>query len=109
MMSYLRNKTAMKKAKQKNYLNVIVRIPFLSLIIIMIFVIINYPDKLNFNLFLILNLIFLFLHLGFINFVKKSKGLFNAFKIIVICYLDTFLMLLGSFYGSFLYFFSRKY
>ena len=109
MMSYLRNKTAMKKARQKNYSNVIIRIPFLLLIIIMIFVIINYPNKQNFNLFLILNVIFLFLHLGFINFVKKAKGLLNAFKIIIICYLDTFLMLLGSFYGSFLYLFSRKY
>lgn len=106
---HLRNKSYTTKAKQKNYSNTLMGIPILGLIIMTLLIIIFYPNDINYYIFLTLNIIFLFLHFKFFNFVKKTKGSLKAFKIIPICYLDTFLMLLSIPYGSILYFIGRKY
>ena len=98
-----------KKAKQTNYSNTLMGIPILGLIMMTLLIIIFYPNNINYYIFLTLNIIFLFLHFGFFNFVKKTKGSLKAFRIIPICYLDTLLMLLSIFYGSILYFMGRKY
>ena len=76
---------------------------------IVLFLIVFYPNNINWYVFLILNITFLLLNLGFINFVRQTKGLVKALGAILICYLDVFLMLLGVIYGSFNYFFGRKY
>ena len=106
---HLRNKSYIKKAKQTNYSNTLMGIPILGLIMMTLLIIIFYPNNINYYIFLTLNIIFLFLHFGFFNFVKKTKGSLKAFRIIPICYLDTLLMLLSIFYGSILYFMGRKY
>jgi len=42
-------------------------------------------------------------------FVSRSKGIAKAFGTIIICYLDTFMMMTGIFCGCLSYFFGRKY
>ena len=109
MKSYLRNKTYIKKTQQTNYSKVLMGIPIIGLITLVLFLIIFYPNNINWYIFFILNIIFLLLNSGFINFVGQTKGLVKAFGTMLICYLDIFLMLLGVIYGSFNYFFGRKY
>ena len=109
MKSYLRNKTYVKKTQQTNYLKVLMGIPLIGLITLVLFLIIFYPNNINWYAFFILNIIFLLLNSGFINFVRQTKGLLKALGIVLICYLDIFLMLLGIIYGSLNYFIGRKY
>ena len=106
---HLRNKSYTTKAKQKNYSNTLIGIPIIGLIMLTLLLIVFYPSNINFYIFFTLNIIFLCLHFKFINFVKKTKGALKAFRIIPICYLDTFLMLLGTLYGSIIYFLGKKY
>ena len=107
--SFIRNKTYTNKVKQKNYFSVLAGIPILGLIILLLPLIIFFPSSENMYFFFTLNIIFLFLHIGFINFVRKSKSLIQALKIMPVCYLDTFLMLWGSLYGFFIYFLGKRY
>ena len=109
MKSYLRNKTYIRKTQQTNYSKVLMGIPVIGSIMMVLFLIVYYPNNINWYVFLILNITFLLLNLGFINFVRQTKGLVKALLAILICYLDVFLMLLGVIYGSFNYFFGRKY
>ena len=106
---HLRNKSYTTKAKQKNYSNTLIGIPIIGLIMLTLLLIVFYPSNINFYIFFTLNIIFLWLHFRFINFVKKTKGALKAIRIIPICYLDTFLMLLGTLYGSIIYFLGKKY
>jgi len=106
---HLRNKSYTTKAKQKNYSNTLIGIPIIGLIMLTLLLIVFYPSNIYFYIFFTLNIIFLWLHFRFINFVKKTKGALKAFRIIPICYLDTFLMLLGTLYGSIIYFLGKKY
>ncbi len=109
MLFYLRNKTYVDKIKQTNYLKVLIGIPILALIILSGIAIIIFPNEKIWYIFLILNLIFLSLHTGFARFVSDSKGLTKAVGVITICYLDTFMMLTGAFYGCLAYLLGRKY
>ena len=97
------------KIKQTNYLKVLMGIPILSLILLSAITIIIFPNEKIWYIFLILNLIFLSLHTGFARFVNNSKGPKKAFGVIIICYLDTFMMLTGAFYGCLAYLLGRKY
>ena len=99
MKSYLRNKTIMKKVKQLNYIKVITGLPVIFFIILSGLILIMQPNKEIWIIFLILNLIFLSLHAGFIKFVTFSKGLSKGLGTILICYLDALMMLVGLFYG----------
>ena len=107
--SFIRNKTYTNKVKQKNYFNVLAGMPVLGLITLLLPVIIFFSSTTNIYIFFSLNIIFLFLHIGFINFVRKSKSLLLALKIIPVCYLDIFLMLCGTLYGSFIYLLGKRY
>ena len=107
--SYLRNKTYVHKVKQTNYWQVLIGIPLLGLIILGIAAIFLFPNKLVWFTFLSLNVIYILLHLGFIKFVTSTKGSTKAFGIIMLCYLDTFIMLTSILYGSLTYFFKKKY
>ena len=107
--SFIRNRTYTNKVKQKNYFNVLAGMPILGLIILLLPIIIFFPSSTNMYFFLTLNIFFLLLHIRFINFIKKSKGLSQASKIIPICYLDTLLMLCGTLYGFFIYFLGKRY
>ena len=109
MRSFLRNKTYIKKVKQKNYTNVLIGIALLGLITLSFLANILYANNINFYIFCILNLIFLSLHLGFFKFIKDSKGLLKTCKIIPICYIDGLIMLLASVYGAITYIFGKKY
>ena len=107
---YLRNLTYIKKrVKQNRYFNPLMALGILGLIVLLLPIMFFYPNAINFNIFFTLNFIFLLFHLRFINFVKNEKGLLIACKIVLICYLDAFLMLLGTLYGSVIYFLGRKY
>ena len=109
MLFYLRNKTYVDKIKQTNYLKVLMGIPILSLILLSAITIIIFPNEKIWYIFLFLNLIFLSLHTGFARFVSSSKGLIKGLGVMVICYLDTFMMLTGAFYGCLAYLLGRKY
>ena len=107
--SYLRNKTYVNKVKQSNYWKVLTGIPVSGLIFLSLVSIILVSDKAILNTFMILNIIFIFLHLGFIKFVSKTKGLIKGLGIMLICYLDAFIMLTSVLYGGLSYFLKRKY
>ena len=109
MKTFIRNKTYINKINQKNYSNVLMRIPILGLIIFTLLMSIFFQNSTIIYIFLSLNIIFLLLHLGFINFIKKTKGRLKSCRIIPICYLDTFLMILGSIYGLIDYSLGKKY
>ena len=109
MKTFIRNKTYINKINQKNYSNVLMRIPILGLIIFTILMSIFFQNSTIVYIFLSLNIIFLLLHLRFINFIKKTKGPLKSYRIIPICYLDTFLMILGSIYGLIDYSLGKKY
>ncbi len=109
MKEYHRNKTYIKKIKQTNYFKVLAGIVILSLIILTAIVTIIFPNKTILSIFLILNIVFLLLHTGFMRFVGRAKGFTKAFGTMAVCYIDTFLMLTGLLYGSLSYFFGKKY
>jgi len=48
-------------------------------------------------------------NLSFFNFIKKSKEILKFYSVILICYLDTLLMLLGSIYGLINYILGEEY
>ena len=109
MKEYLRNKTYLKKVKQRNYLSVLAGIPILALAIFSLLLFIFLNNEIFLIIFILLNVVFLFLHIGFMKFVSFSKGLSKAIGTILICYIDTFLMLTGLLYGSLSYFLGKKY
>lgn len=109
MKTFIRNKTYVNKMKQKNYSNILIRIPILGLIILTLLMSFFTQNNMIIYIFLILNIIFLSLHLGFIKFIKKTKGSLKSCKIIPICYLDAFLMILGTIYGFIEYSLGKKY
>jgi glycosyltransferase involved in cell wall biosynthesis len=106
---YLRSKTFINKIRQTNYLKIIIGIPILGLIILTSFLIIFFQNKIIWLILLILNIIFLSLHAGFMIFVGRTKGSIKAIGVMIICYLDTFMMLTGTIYGYLSYFFGKKY
>ena len=109
MKYFIRSKTYMRKVNQKNYSNVLMRMPVLGLIILTLLISFFFPSSLIYYIFFILNVIFLSLHLGLINFIRRTKGLSKACKIIPICYLDSFMMSFGSICGSIAYLLGKKY
>jgi len=109
MKEYLRNKTYVKKIKQTNYAKVLAGIVILGLIILTAIGTIIFLNKTILYIFLTLNIAFLLLHTGFMRFVGCTKGLTKAFGVVAVCYIDTFLMLVGLLYGSLSYFFGKKY
>ena len=109
MKEYLRNKTYGKKIKKTNYAKVLMGIVIVGLIIFTAVMIFIFPNKIIFSTFLILNITFLLLHMGFLKFIMHAKGLTKAFGVITVCYIDAFLMLTGLLFGSLSYFLRRKY
>ena len=109
MKEYLRNKTYFKKIKQTNYSKVLAGIVILGLIILTAIGTIIFLNETILYIFLTLNIAFLLLHTGFMRFVGRTKGLTKAFGVVAVCYIDTFLMLVGLLYGSLSYFFGKKY
>ena len=109
MKSFLRNKSISKKIDQTNYLNIIMSLPILGLILLTLFINTFIANKITLISFIILNVIFILLHLKFIKFVSVSKGYFKGLKTILICYLDSFLMIFGVFCAYVSYFFGKKY
>ena len=109
MKEYLRNKTYFEKIKQTNYSKVLAGIVILGLIILTAIGTIIFLNETILYIFLTLNIAFLLLHTGFMKFVGHAKGLAKAFEVMAVCYIDTFLMLVGLLYGSLSYFFGKKY
>lgn len=109
MKSFIRNKSYIKKVEQKNYSNVLAGIPLIGLIILVFIMMIFYSNGKILIIFLILNTMFLLLHLKFTIFVGSAKGLLKALGVMICCYLDSFLMLIGIVFANISYIFGRKY
>jgi len=105
---YLREKTYSNKIKQTNYSKVIIGILVISLILLTGISNIFLGSKIIWYIFFILNLSYIFLHSGFLKFVKNTKGINKAFGSLIMFYLDTFLMLMALSYGSLNFFLFRK-
>ena len=109
MKSFIRNKSYIKKVKQKNYSNVLAGIPLIGLIILMLTMMMFYLNGKILIIFSVLNIMFLLLHLKFVVFVGSTKGLLKALGVMICCYLDSFLMLIGIVFANISYIFGRKY
>ena len=109
MKSFIRNKSYIKKVKQKNYSNILAGIPLIGLIILMLTMMIFYSNGKILIIFSVLNIMFLLLHLKFVIFVGSTKGLSKALGAMICCYLDSFLMLIGIVFANISYIFARKY
>ncbi len=110
MKMYLRNKSINKKINQSNYSTVIIGIVLIFLIIAASLLNKFYPIT-YYKFFLwISNFIFIIIHLRFLNFIYKSKGILISLKSILYLYLHRFLFIVCFFYGiiSF-YLFKKKY
>jgi len=105
---YLREKSFMNKIKQKNYSNVIIGIPIIGLIILNLITLFFNNNSLLWSTFILLNLIYIFLHIGFILFVAKTKGIKRAFGSLIMFYIDTSLMLFSMSYGLVIFFILKK-
>ena len=105
---YLREKTYMNKVKQTNYSKVIIGIPLIGLILLNIFFSFLYENNFIWYIFILLNLFYISLHLGFLKFVANTKGFKRAFVSLFIFYIDTFLMLIALSFGILSFFVLRK-
>jgi len=105
---YLREKTFTNKIKQTNYLRVIFGIPVIGLLLLTILFSFYYLNHFIILIFIFLNLIYIFLHIGFLKFVFMNKGFKKAFGSLFMFYLDTILMILALSFGLFSYFILRK-
>ena len=81
----------------------------IGLIILTLLIMIFYSNSEILIILSLLNVIFLLLHLKFIIFVGFTKGLLMAFGVMISCYLDTFLMLIGVVFANVSYIFGEKY
>ena len=105
---YLREKTYKNKIKQSNYLRVILGIPIIAFILLTIFSSFFYYSNYILITFISLNLIYIWLHIGFLKFVTKNKGIKKAFGSLFMFYLDTLLMLIALSFGSLTFFILRN-
>ena len=108
MTFYLREKTYKNKIKQLNYFRVILGIPIIALILLTIFSSFFYYNNLILITFIFLNLIYIWLHKGFLKFVTENKGFKKAVGSLFMFYLDTFLMLVALSFGLLSFFVLRK-
>ena len=105
---YLREKTYTNKIKQTNYSKVILGIPILGLILLTFIASIFFTNKIFGLIFLILNIFYVLLHIGFLRFVNNTKGIKKVMGILMIFYLDTFLMLSAVTFGSLNFYLLKK-
>ena len=105
---YLREKTYTNKIKQTNYSKVIFGIPIIGLILLTFIANIFFSNKMIVLIFLILNIFYILLHIGFLRFVSNTKGIKNVAGILMMFYLDTFLMLMAVTFGSLNFFLSKE-
>ena len=105
---YLREKTYTNKIKQTNYSRVIIGIPVLGLILLTVLSTFFYSNNIIWYSFVILNLIYVSLHFGFLKFVTSNKGFKKAFGLLFMFYLDTFLMIIALSFGLISFFILKK-
>ena len=105
---YLREKAYINKIKQTNYSRVIIGIPVLGLILLTVLSAFFYSNSIIWYSFVILNLIYVSLHLGFLKFVTSNKGFKKAFGLLFMFYLDTFLMIIALSFGLISFFILKK-
>ena len=105
---YLREKAYTNKIKQTNYSRVIIGIPVLGLILLTVLSAFFYSNSIIWYSFVILNLIYVSLHLGFLKFVTSNKGFKKAFGLLFMFYLDTFLMIIALSFGLISFFILKK-
>ncbi len=105
---YLREKAYTNKIKQTNYSRVIIGIPVLGLILLTVLSAFFYSNSIIWYSFVILNLIYVSLHLGFLKFVTLNKGFKKAFGLLFMFYLDTFLMIIALSFGLISFFILKK-
>ena len=105
---YLREKAYTNKIKQTNYSRVIIGIPVLGLILLTVLSAFFYSNSIIWYSFVILNLIYVSLHLGFLKFVTSNKGFKKAFGLLFMFYLDTLLMIIALSFGLISFFILKK-
>ena len=105
---YLREKAYTNKIKQTNYSRVIIGIPVLGLILLTVLSTFFYSNNIIWYSFVILNLIYVSLHLGFLKFIASNKGFKKAFGSLFMFYLDTFLMIIALSFGLISFFILKK-
>jgi len=105
---YLREKTYTNKIKQINYSKVIIGIFVLGLILLTSFLSIFISNIIVWYAFFSLNIIYILLHMNFLRFVTRTKGIKKVAGVLIMFYLDTFLMLMAASYGVLRFFIFRE-
>ena len=110
MKSFLRNKNFFKKKiNQNNYSSVLSSVPLLGLILLTLVMLPLYYTQTMIIIFLFLNIIFLILNFNFFYFVFIEKGLLKTTGIILTCYLNYFIIMIGASCALISYIFGKKY
>ena len=110
MKMYLRNKTFLMKAKQKNYFFVLVGIALIMFGCLLSFMNYFYTVPYFSHIFIILNLLFIGIHFQFLTFIFHSKGFLSACKAIIYSYLHRFLFIYCVVIGILdFYIFNKRY
>lgn len=108
MKLFLRKKNFGLKTNQKNYKPIIRGVILLLFILITLSLSILFKSKINFMIFLMLNLLFLIVNFGFLRFVKKYKGLKVMIESIFFIYVQRLVMLFSIFFAITEYYLLRK-
>lgn len=108
MKLYLRKKNIGLKSNQTNYRPIIIGVILISFIILMLSLSILFNSKINFIIFLMLNLLFLIINFGFLRFVNKYKGFKVMIESIFFIYVQRLVMLLSIFFAITEYYLLRK-
>ena len=110
MKMFLRNKTILMKARQSNYHSVFFGVILISCILALLIGNYFYSVPYFFDIFLLLNLLFISIHFKFLKFIYFSKGFLSACRAIMYSYLHRFLFVYCICFGIIdFYFFRNKY
>jgi len=111
MKMHLRHKkTFIQKYVQKNYWGVIYGLILISTIIGLIFINLFFKTPFFSESLILLNSLFLGIHLGFLKYVFLSKGFFSALRSIFYCYLHRIIVVNCAICGLIdFYVFGKKY
>lgn len=110
MKMYLRYKKISMKTKQSNYQSVFFGIGLIFVMLVLLVGNFFYKIPNLANILILLNIIFILLHLKFLKFIYVSKGFFSTLRGIFFSYLHKFLFIICIIFGSVdFYIFRNKY
>ena len=108
MKLFLRKKNFGLKTNQTNYKPIIRGVILLLFILMSLGLFILFKSKINFIIFVILNIFFLIINFGFLKFVNKYKGLKVMIESIFFIYVQRLVMLFSIFLAITEYYLLRK-